>query len=57
MRIVLTVVATAVIVLAVLFGLRWFDLVSQDAANVGFVTGIVVALVMALANRQKSSTG
>lgn len=57
MRIVLTVVATAVIVLAVLFGLRWFELVSQDAANVGFVTGIVVAVVISLANRRKGSTG
>lgn len=57
MRIVLNVVATAVIVLVVLFGLRWFELVSYDAAVVGFVTGLVVALGISLSNRRRGSTG
>jgi membrane associated rhomboid family serine protease len=57
MRNVLAVVAIAVIVLVLMIGLRWFELVSQDAAVVGFVTGIVIAVVMALTNRRRGSTG
>ena len=57
MRIVLNVAAAAVISLVALLGLRWFGLISYDAAVVGFVTGLVVAVLISLSNLRKGSTG
>jgi hypothetical protein len=57
MRNLLVIVATAVVALVVLLGLNWFGLVSQDAVAVGFITGLVIAIIISLSNRKKGSTG
>lgn len=57
MRIVLSFVVTAVSALVVVSGLRWFDLVSQEAAVAGFVTGLVVAVVIALPTGGRAAPG
>jgi hypothetical protein len=56
MRNLFAVVAVAVIALVLLGGLRWFDLISQDAMVIGFITGVVVAVMLTLRN-SKSTTG
>lgn len=52
MRNALVIVAVAVAALVPLLALRWFDLLSQDAVVVGFVTGVVVAVVLTVRARK-----
>jgi uncharacterized membrane protein (DUF441 family) len=52
MRNVLVIIAVAVAALVPLLALRWFDLLSQDAVVIGFVTGVVVAVVLTLRARK-----
>jgi len=54
MRTVLVVAAVALIAGGVLFGLNWMGWVSHDAMVIGFVTGVVVALVGGIANRRRA---
>ena len=55
MRNVLVLVATAAVMLVALVGLRSFDLVTEDSAAFGYVTGVVGAVVIIAANARKTS--
>jgi membrane associated rhomboid family serine protease len=55
MRNVLVAAAAVAVVLVAMVGLRWLGLVTHDAAVVGFVTGIAVAVVILVANAKKAS--